>query len=146
MFKGAFRGIGCDPTRDSVGDCGVVETGYLVLSLKSGPKRKYYRGLLMHRGFFGFYLTITVGWLNLSIRHTWILYGLFAFSKRTMWNTLECPSYCNFTFSCKWSIGQLEISLPIWAKEDLCFWFLVRLNGRIGSFPQRYRRTRNIKM
>ena len=36
--SGTSRGIGSDPTRDPMGGCGVVETGYLVFSLKSGPK------------------------------------------------------------------------------------------------------------
>ena len=36
--SGTSGGIGSDPTRDSVGESGIVETGDLVFSLKSGPK------------------------------------------------------------------------------------------------------------
>ena len=75
----------------------------------------------MSMGFFGSYFKITVVWLNLPIRCTWIFIWTWTepLRKRTIKNTLGCPSYCNFTSSCKRSIGWLGISLPIWANEDL---------------------------
>ena len=76
----------------------------------------------MPRGFLGFYLKITVAWLNLRIRCTWIFIWAWteALSKRNIRNTLVCPSYCNFTSSCKRSIGQVwDQPSHGWAKEDL---------------------------
>ena len=70
--SGTSGGIGGDPTRDPVGESGVVETGDFSLLTQIWAKRKYYRGWLMSRGFFVFYFKITVGWLNLPIRCMWI--------------------------------------------------------------------------